>query len=497
MNETLDDGLEPGTVLDGKFRVEGVLGVGGMGAVYEITHQITHHRRAMKLLHPHVASHKVVVDRFLREASAAGRIGNPHIVETFDGGYLTTGEPYLVMEFLEGTTLADRIEAVAGKGLPTAEVVAIFEQLCDGVQAAHDAGIIHRDLKPENVFLSEGSDGATFVRVLDFGISKFDTPNATKLTGGGSTMGTPAYMSPEQFEDTGSVDHRTDVYALGVMAYETLTGVHPYPATSLTQLVTKLMQPREVAISVALGMPPELDGLLRSTMAKDPEERPDSPTAFFEALKRVTHVPAARGPMPMTRPRGGAAPDDGKASYATPESALNETVRIVEAEPNKSTVVQAQAPASSPASAPEIERTQKSAQAPPPEDTVEQTPVSPATPRPNRLPMIVAALVAGGLVYVALTMESGGRSVETSAPVASAVGEVAPAPTASVTTSAPPPVSADVLPSATPMPSPVGSSAPVAGPAPATSPAPKPVASPASPPPAPVPTTERAGKDDL
>src|SRR4051812_16159113 len=137
--------LEPGTVLAGRFRVVRCMGVGGMGAVYEIEHELTKHRRALKLLHAAMAQNKGVVERFLREASAAGRVGNQHIVETFDAGTLESGEPYLIMEMLRGQTLSDRI----AKGpMPIAEVVDLVGQACDGVQAAHDAGIVHRDLKP-------------------------------------------------------------------------------------------------------------------------------------------------------------------------------------------------------------------------------------------------------------------------------------------------------------------------------------------------------------
>ena len=124
--------LPPGTLLDEKFRIVGRMGVGGMGAVYEITHEITHHRRAMKLLHPQHARDKVVVDRFLREASAAGRIGNPHIVETFDAGRLPSGEPYLIMEMLEGDSLADMLDA-SPNGLPIETAVTIVTQVCQGV----------------------------------------------------------------------------------------------------------------------------------------------------------------------------------------------------------------------------------------------------------------------------------------------------------------------------------------------------------------------------
>ena len=212
---------------------------GGWGAVYEVTHQMTHRRRALKLLHPQFARQKTTVERFLREATAAGKIDNAHIIETFDAGWLSTGEPFVLMEFLEGETLAARLEAVERMALP--EVVAVFQQLCRGVQAAHDAGIVHRDLKPENIFLTQ-SENDVFVKVLDFGISKFDERHTmtTQPTRSGATVGTPGYMSLEQIDDSADVDEQGDVYSLGVILYETLTGEHPYPATSFLQLAKKV-----------------------------------------------------------------------------------------------------------------------------------------------------------------------------------------------------------------------------------------------------------------
>src|SRR5690349_8470036 len=142
--------LAVGTLVAGKLRIVRALGIGGMGTVYEVEHELTRHRRALKLLHAQLAHNHQAVARFLREASAAGRIGNPHIVETFDAGTLESGEPYLVMEMLRGQTLSDRI---ARGPMPIAEVVDLVGQACDGVQAAHDAGIVHRDLKPDNLFV--------------------------------------------------------------------------------------------------------------------------------------------------------------------------------------------------------------------------------------------------------------------------------------------------------------------------------------------------------
>jgi len=260
--------FEPGATIGGKFTVRAVLGVGGMGAVYEVEHVFTKHRRALKLLHPHVQAQPVIVERFLREASAAGRIGNAHIVETFDAGVLDDGVPYLAMELLNGRPLCDRF--AEQRKMPLAELADIVRQACIGVQAAHDAGIVHRDLKPENLFL-ENRDGHAFVKILDFGISKFDA----ELTGGqavtreGSAMGTPYYMPPEQVRGVRDLDRRADVYALGVILYEGAAGRRPFEADSL----------------------PHLSLLIHEGKAKPLHEiRPELPRAFSELVAKAMHA---------------------------------------------------------------------------------------------------------------------------------------------------------------------------------------------------------------
>jgi serine/threonine protein kinase len=282
----MDESLPEGAVVAGRLRVVRTLGVGGMGAVYEVEHLITKHRRALKLLHADVARMPGVVERFLREASAAGRVGNPHVVETFDAGTTEHGEPYIVMELLKGRSLADRL--VERGVLELAEVVELLDQASEGVQAAHDAGIVHRDLKPENLFVVEGE--RPFVKIVDFGISKFDPARTgtSSQTADGSMMGTPYYMPPEQVRGAKDAGAAADVYALGIVAYECLTGRRPFEATTLPELVIliyegKYARPTELRPE----LPAEIDGVIARALAKEPSERFSTPRAFGAALRRA------------------------------------------------------------------------------------------------------------------------------------------------------------------------------------------------------------------
>ncbi len=281
--------LEPGSVLAGRFRVVRCMGVGGMGAVYEIEHELTKHRRALKLLHASMAAIPGVVERFLREASAAGRVGNPHIVESFDAGTLDTGEPYLVMEMLRGETLASCIERGP---MPIAEVVDLIGQAAAGVHAAHEAGIVHRDLKPDNLFVVD-VEGRPFVKILDFGISKFD-PGKTggmALTQEGAALGTPYYMSPEQIRGEANLDARTDVYALGVILYECVAGFRPFEADALTQLAVLIHTGKPKPLSeIRSDLPPGFSDLVAMAMATDREQRIQSARGLRAELEKFGSI---------------------------------------------------------------------------------------------------------------------------------------------------------------------------------------------------------------
>lgn len=290
----------PGDLLADKFRVLQRLGAGGMGTVLEVEHTLTKHRRALKLLHRGLMlTSPAAVPRFLREASAAGRIGNPHIVETFDAGQLPDGAPYIVMELLQGTSLARLIETQPA-GLAFELAREIMCQVCDGIAAAHAVGIIHRDLKPENLFLVQRADGEAtpHIKILDFGVSKFDVSreDEPKLTATGVALGTPLYMAPEQLIGDPALDARVDVYALGVVLYEMLVGQTPYPGPSVGQLV---LQMHDAAFAPVCeqrpDLPKALDAIITRALAFEPAAR------FADVLQlRAALLGCELGALPTT-----------------------------------------------------------------------------------------------------------------------------------------------------------------------------------------------------
>jgi serine/threonine-protein kinase len=238
--------LQPGDVIDSKYRVVRRIGEGGMGAVYEGQNVRIGRRVAIKVMHAAMARHRLLVARFEREAQAAANIGSKHVVEVFDLGDLPDGERYMVMEYLEGESLAARLKSRTR--LSPQEIAPLAVQLLDGLAKVHQAGIVHRDLKPPNIFLAQTEDGADLVKILDFGICKLaDRKRAPGeiSTGIGDLLGTLTYMSPEQLEHGSSgVDGRADLYAVGVMLYRAVTGALPYGASTVVDLLRELREGR-------------------------------------------------------------------------------------------------------------------------------------------------------------------------------------------------------------------------------------------------------------
>jgi serine/threonine-protein kinase len=273
----------PGTVLAGKYRVERILGQGGMGVVVEARHIALDERVALKFLLPEYATHPEASARFLREAQAAAKIKSEHVARVSDVGTLDTGAPYMVMEFLEGRDLSRTLETEGVLQYPDA--VDYIIQACEAIAEAHSYTIVHRDLKPANLFLAKRPDGSPIVKVLDFGISKRtggDVDNLTKTT---AAMGSALYMSPEQMQQTKSVDHRTDVYALGISLYELLAGKQPFYADTLPQLCAEILTGIPTPLrTLRPDVPDALAAVIEKAYARDRAQRYQSVAEFVVAL---------------------------------------------------------------------------------------------------------------------------------------------------------------------------------------------------------------------
>jgi serine/threonine-protein kinase len=278
--------LEVGQVIEGKYRITRLIGEGGMGAVYEGENVRIARRVAIKVLHQAYTGSAEALQRFEREAQAAGRIGSDHILEVIDLGALPDGDRYMVMEFLEGEPLAGRIQRL-GKLTPQ-QAAPLIRQLLKGLQAAHDAGIVHRDLKPDNVFvLREKAGVPDYVKIIDFGISKFQplSGDGMKMTRTGAVMGTPYYMSPEQASGSREADHRSDLYAVGVILYEAVTGRVPFDGETFNQLMFKIVleEPPHPHAFVP-DLDPAFASLILRAMARDVNHRFQTATEFVSAL---------------------------------------------------------------------------------------------------------------------------------------------------------------------------------------------------------------------
>jgi eukaryotic-like serine/threonine-protein kinase len=273
-----------GRTAGGKYKLVRLLGAGGMGEVYEALHAVVGRRFAIKFLHPDLAGNTEIVARFQREAQAAGSLENENIAAVVDAGTADDGAPYLVMEYLEGEDLAHLL--VRTGPLPVPRAAYIMIQACRGLVAAHDKKIVHRDLKPENLFVCKRNDGSDLVKVLDFGIAKLHVGGAgTGLTHTGATMGTPFYMSLEQARGAKEVDHRTDIYSLGVILYEILTGAKPHPGESYNEILYHVISNEPAPLeSVRAGLPAGLAAVAHKAMAREAGDRFASVVQFMEAL---------------------------------------------------------------------------------------------------------------------------------------------------------------------------------------------------------------------
>jgi len=270
----------PGEILAGKYVVEAVLGVGGMAVVVAARHIELDHRVALKILLPRYRSNEEVVARFRREARAAVKIKSEHVARVHDVGALDDGAPCLVMEFLEGQDL----ETLLSDQGPLAQETAVdyLLQACEALAEAHGLGVVHRDLKPANLFLAQRSDGKPIIKLLDFGISKV---GGVELTRRRSSFGTPHYMSPEQLMASGEVDFRCDIWSLGAILHELITGKPPFDSEDLVELQQLIKQgtPRKLTEEVA-SIPAALEQVILRCLEKDATKRFESVAALAEAL---------------------------------------------------------------------------------------------------------------------------------------------------------------------------------------------------------------------
>jgi eukaryotic-like serine/threonine-protein kinase len=325
--------IAPGAVLAGKYRVERMLGEGGMGVVVAAYHEALDQRVALKLLRGGAMERPDVVERFLREARSAVKLRSNHVARVFDVGKLDNGWPYIVMEYLEGSDIDHEIRKNGPMNIERA--VGLVLQACEAVAEAHALGIVHRDIKPHNLFLTTGFGGSDLVKVLDFGIAK-STAMQGVLTRTDSSVGSPLYMSPEQMRTPRDIDARTDIWSLGVTLYEMIAGRPPFDAENFPELVLKVTEGRCAPLSSARQeVPRALSDIVDRCMQRDriarwanvaelatalePFAAPDSRVAAENARRALG---ASSRNMPKAAPSGPAAL--APASEPAP-STLNET----------------------------------------------------------------------------------------------------------------------------------------------------------------------------
>ncbi|HEY1816748.1 MAG TPA: serine/threonine-protein kinase [Kofleriaceae bacterium] len=426
---------EVGSLIAGKYRIDRVLGQGGMGMVVAATHVQLNQPVALKFLLDEMIGEPTIVERFSREARASAQLRGEHVCKVSDVGTLDNGAPYIVMELLTGRDLASLL---AGNGpMPVATVVDYMLQACLGLGEAHAHGLVHRDLKPANLFLTQRPDGSPLIKVLDFGIAKAPTDTNMSLTRTASVMGSPGYMSPEQLRSARGADVRSDVWSLGVIMYELVAGRPPFSAESITEMALRVaMDPTP---QLAMPMPPGFDAIVYRCLEKDPSYR-------FQDVAQL-----ARALSQFGGPRGSEIASAVARVLHIPEVALP---------------------------GPNVVGTPT---------TLSSATGATTTRTPSRKGLFAAlaglVLVGGGVAAVALT---GGRSTEQATPTptsASAPVPVAvPAPVA-VPVAVPAPA-AVAVPAAVAAPAPVPVAVPVAAPAPVAAPVPVTAAGSAAPPPA-------------
>ena len=337
--EQIDDPLL-GQTLAGKYLVEKLIKRGGMGSVYQGKHVLMDKRVAIKVLRPSLALDNNVVARFSREAKAASRISHPHAVTVTDFGEDEKGVVFLVMEYLDGRTLKEIIKSDGAMAVHRA--VEIIRQVAGALDAAHEQGVVHRDLKSDNIMLSQ-TKGGEWAKVLDFGIAKIQQPEGARdidITAANLVIGTPQYMSPEQCSQSSPIDARSDVYSLGVIAYEMLAGRVPFSGESPTVIMMKQVQDAPPSVVEARpGLPAAIGKVIEKSLAKQPGDRFQTAGAFSEALTAAAAGAPAEVAAPVTVANEPVAIDDDEETLVRPRT--DDEVTVVQ--PNREPLLYEQA----------------------------------------------------------------------------------------------------------------------------------------------------------
>jgi serine/threonine-protein kinase len=275
---TAPGAVEIGAIVEGRYRLDRVLGQGGMSIVVQAMHLQLHQPVAIKFLRAEYLGKHQIVQRFLREAQAAVRLRSEHVARVIDVGTLETGVPYMVLEYLDGADLSSFRSRLA-----VGQVVDLTLQACEALAEAHAMGIVHRDIKPANLFITHHADGTLLLKVLDFGISKIRTASG-RLTAPQAPMGTPAYMSPEQMRSPHDIDHRSDIWSLGVVLYELLQGAPPFGDEVFSSMVLRVASepPRKLTVP----LPGDLADIVYRCLEKDPEKRFQSTAEFAQQIAK-------------------------------------------------------------------------------------------------------------------------------------------------------------------------------------------------------------------
>ena len=436
-------------MLLGKYRVDAILGHGGMGVVTKCTHLGLNDPVAMKMLRQDVLLDRDATERFMREAQAASKLRSEHVARVVDvGTFDDTGVPYMVMEFLDGHDLGELLEQRGA--IPASWASMLILQAAEALAEAHSIGIVHRDVKPSNLFVTWRPDGSAILKVLDFGISKSPMGTDMKLTQTQSLLGTPAYMSPEQMRSARLVDARTDIWSLGIVFYELLEGHRPFEAESFSEMCVKVAVDSPAPMKNA---PPALQQVVMRCLAKSPEQRYANMAELgrdllpfvqeqHQAQLLVERMARMQGRRSAIEASGGGA-WHGETPQGTPQPWHPDSNPVATPAPWSSEAVRRQTPATgiSQITLPDQPRGRAASE------------ITNHPPRRRWLALVLAALVAGGGLAVGLYLGRPGASepvVETPKPtliketaIAVDPPKVAPKPEPPVT---PPP--SDVKPTA-------------------------------------------------